>query len=168
MSTTDGRTSPLIKWWQVTFDPVPELVLGLQEFQQDSDSVIVGENVKFSFNMYNLGQTAVQNVDVLFEADDPATGRKTFAQQVIHQNIPVDSFYTVNQSWTADNKTGERQVYITLDPDDKIPEILTSNNSLSAPVTVLADTGNPSLTVTLTVKKFSTGTWSPAHRLLLP
>ena len=157
MSTTDGRTSPLIKWWQVTFDPVPELVLGLQEFQQDSDSVIVGENVKFSFNMYNLGQTAVQNVDVLFEADDPATGRKTFAQQVIHQNIPVDSFYTVNQSWTADNKTGERQVYITLDPDDKIPEILTSNNSLSAPVTVLADTGNPSLTVTFDGKEIFDG-----------
>ncbi|MBN2410431.1 T9SS type A sorting domain-containing protein [candidate division KSB1 bacterium] len=153
--TVDGNFTPLLDWLQVIYDPVPDPAIGFDTFSQSADSVLTGETVNLSINIYNIGPVTLtaDSLKILFQESDAALGRRTFAVKNITQSVPVDSFITIGQEWSSAGRTGLRQLYISLDPDDKIPELSAFNNNISTFVYVLKDTIKPEIRVTFDGKE---------------
>ena len=148
LATTNGYQTPRLEWWQITFDPAPDLAIGPQAFTMSADTVLVGEEVQLSFRLYNIGPAPVDSVSIVYKESDPVEGVKPFASQTIRTTIAEDSFVVVKQAWPSQGKTGLRQLFITVDPDDKVTELSETNNNLSASVYVQSDSASPEILVT--------------------
>ncbi len=147
-STRKKEFTPALKAWQVTHDPVPDLAIGHQVFSQSADTVLVGEPVRLQLQVHNIGQAPTDSVEICFEESDPVAGRKVFASQTLNHTIPIDSFLTVEQTWSSQGKTGLKQLYITVDPANRKAELSESDNNITTSVFVRADTSSPQIQVT--------------------
>jgi len=167
--TIDGNFSPSLDWWQVTYDQVADPAIGFDTYSQSADTVLAGESVFLKINMYNIGPVAlaVDSIKILFQESDAAIGRKTFALKSIHQSVPVDSFVTIEQEWSSAGKTGLRQLHITLDYENKIPELSDFNNYTSSLIYVLDDTIKPNIKVTFDGKEIMFGDMISSRPLIL-
>ena len=148
MSTQDGHVTPLLKQWQVTFEPASDLSIGHQVFSQSADTLLVGQELDLSFRLFNLGQSEVDSVTIKFEESDPEHGRKEFAKQIIPASIAPDSFIVVRQQWASTGKAGLSYIYVEVDPEKSIEELNETNNSFTTSVYVLSDTLDPRVEVT--------------------
>jgi hypothetical protein len=147
-STEKKDFTPTLKTWQVTYDPVPDLATGPQVFSQSADTILVGEQVRLRLEVHNIGQAAADSVEIRFEESDAVTGRRAFAERLLSSPIPVDSSFTVEQAWSSTGRIGLRQLFVTIDPKDRLTELNKANNSLMANIYVRADTSSPQVEVT--------------------
>jgi len=157
--TRDGNYSPSLDWLQVNYDPVPDPAIGFDTFSQSADSVLTGEPVNLNINMFNIGPVPLKSdsLKIVFQESDAALGRRIFAVKNINQSVPVDSFITIQQLWSSAGKSGSRQLYVSLDPDNKIPELSDSNNNISTLIYVHKDTITPEIKVTFDGKEIMYG-----------
>ncbi|MBN1996017.1 hypothetical protein JW935_00610 [candidate division KSB1 bacterium] len=145
--TKNGLLTPILFDWQVTYDPVPDPAVGPKVLSLSADTVLVGQDILCSLNVYNIGQATADSVLIRFEESDPASGRRTFAEQKIRSVAP-DSAVTLQQNWPSAGKTGTVQLYFSVDPDFQLSELSETNNTLVKPVYVLPDTSGPQLSIT--------------------
>lgn len=147
LSTKNGRYSPVLREWQVTFDPVSDLAIGPKVFTISQDSVLVGGHVLIDLKLYNIGQSVNDTVTVRFQESDAEAGRRTFAEHKAGP-IPVNGFAAIQQSWFSAGKSGMIQIFVSVNPDKAIPELSYSNNTYSSHVFVRKDSTGPQIKVT--------------------
>lgn len=148
LNTTDGRVTPVLNEWQVEYDPVPDLAVGHQTFNQSSDTVLVGDNVLLQLQVYNIGEVEAEDIKVLFQVSDPDSGRRLLKQVTLKGPVPPDSLVSTAAIWSAPNRPGQVQFFMTIDPDHQIPELSETNNALSSTVVVDSDSTQPGVELT--------------------
>jgi hypothetical protein len=148
LSSQRGDLTPQLENWSITHAPVPDLAITPETYSQNKDSVLVGESINLLLNVYNIGLVNVDSVSINFYESDVSTGRIKFASQHIRHSLPPDSFYTVTQEYLSINKKGLKKIFITVDPENKIPELEENNNSLSSLIYVRADSAQPEIEIT--------------------
>lgn len=100
-----------------------------------ADGLVTGQSGMVSAHIANNGEIAAANVPVRFYRGDPQQGGVQIGQtQTIAQLNPGQT-QTVNISWQPET-AGTHTLYVWADPDNLIPELDTTDNVLSATVTV--------------------------------
>lgn len=169
LTTTNGNYSPALHWWQVTYSPAADPAIGFDTFTQSADTVLTGEKVTLNVDIHNIGPVPLtpDSLTILFQEKDAAQGRRTFATAALAASVPVDSFITVSREWSSAGRNGERQLFITIDPDNKVIEANENNNYLTTFVQVQKDTVNPVLKVTFDGREIMYGDMVASRPLIL-
>jgi len=147
LSTLNGRATPIMHSWQVLYESAPDIALSPQLFTQSADTVMVGQEVTFYLDLYNIGMAAARDVELVFEAGHQVDGRRQWADIKV-DSIDADRFVPVRQIWQSGAIPGLKKIYITADPEHKAAELSEANNSISTTVFVHADTLAPSIELT--------------------
>ncbi|HPG41013.1 MAG TPA: C25 family cysteine peptidase [bacterium] len=169
LTTTNGNYSPALHWWQVTSSPAADPAIGFDTFTQSADTVLTGEKVTVNVDIHNIGPVPLtpDSLTILFEEKDAVLGRRTFATAALTAGVPVDSFITVSREWSSAGRNGERQLFITIDPDYKLSEANENNNYLTTFVYVRKDTVNPALKVTFDGREIMYGDMVASRPVIL-
>lgn len=146
-SSTDGNNSPIFRGWSVEYTPPPELAINYQVVKASADSVLEGENIAFSTDVYNVGFIPADSVKVNFAVTDADSGRRVFYSTAIPR-IEADSFRTVIAQLNTSGERGGQAFFVEIDPEDKITELYETNNFYTLPFYVRKDTIRPVMDVT--------------------
>ena len=148
LRTKNMQLSPELAKWQIEFDPVPDFIIAPESVADLPDSVLIGTDVQIDFDLYNMGQAKADSVTIQYEETNTETGRVLLAKRKILKAVAEDSSMHVSEKWPLHKKDGLRQLFITIDPDDEMPELSELNNSVSLSLFVKADTAQPDLKIT--------------------
>jgi hypothetical protein len=145
--TQNGAASPAMRSWDVLFEPSPDIALSPQLFTQSADTVLVGQEVTFYLDLYNIGLFDARNVELVFEEGNKVNGKSLVAEIKV-DSIEADRFAPVQQKWQSGAIPGLKTIFITADPQQHIAELSEANNNISTTVYVHADTLEPSISLT--------------------
>ena len=146
-STAGISRSPVLKNWHVLFTPSPDLTIGRQLVAQNADTILVGQDVTFFLDVYNVGLQRAQNVPLAIELVNQSGGKNRLADMVI-DSIAVDRYAPIEYSWQAGAVPGKKQIAMTVDPDNTIDELSEANNSIITSAFVHSDTIKPEIKIT--------------------
>jgi hypothetical protein len=147
--------SPELQSWNVLYEPAPDLTIGRQLVAQSADTILVGQEIKFYLDVYNVGLSQADEVPILVSQINQA-GKNTIAD--IHvDSIAVDRYAPIEFSWKAGAVPGEKQIAITVDPDNKFEELSEANNSVITSVYVHPDTVEPEIHITFDEREIFDG-----------
>lgn len=147
-TSQNGRHSPLLREWKVSYDPVPDVAVSPLLFTQSADSITVGESIDLFFDVYNIGLATVDSVNVFIEHSH-TDGEKVLYKSWNLESILPDKYQPVRVAWASENKpAGTYQLLITLDPERQIPELSKANNTIVSSVYVHPDTLRPEIKLT--------------------
>ncbi|MET0465189.1 MAG: C25 family cysteine peptidase [Chitinophagaceae bacterium] len=136
-----------LKYWMVSYDPVPEGAIASNTFLSIKDTVDVGEplnvgigfknvsNVPFDSIKVNISITDKHNVEHIIQVPNQKPLNKN---EVLQVNVPIDT----------KSFSGENTLYINFNPDRAQPEHYVFNNYAFKSIFVRPDTLQPLLDVT--------------------
>ena len=141
------RESPEIKYLKVKYKSSPELGTNYQVVSLSKDSLIFGENENLQFYVYNLGGSTADSFNVKVYVVNSDNVYNTVFNSLVDSLNP-NSRRQFNIDYNTISGTGAESFYISIDPENKIPELYEDNNVFSIPFFVKSDTSHPTLNVT--------------------
>ena len=165
LTTQNGVDSPLLRSWEVLFEPSPDIALSPQLFTQSADTVLVGQPVTLYLDAYNIGLSTAKNVELIFE-QGKANGRTTFATIQV-DTIGADRFAPIEQVWQSGAIPGLKKIFISADPAGSIAELSEVNNSITTMVYVHPDTLSPSIELSFDERTIFDGDLVSARPLII-
>lgn len=149
LQTTDSvNFTPFqLKYWMVTYDPVPEGAIASNEYLNIKDTVDVGEPLNVGIGFKNISTSPFDSISVRVVLTDknnvdhiiPISKQKPLQNnEVAEVNIPIDTKAFA----------GENTLYINFNPDNDQPEHYTFNNYAFRTIYVRPDTLQPLMDVT--------------------
>ena len=147
LSSRDISVTPRLKWWQVEYDPVSDLAIGAGVVDIYPDSLISGSAVKISAEVHNVGYIAQDTVKVKLSISDPNQQRFILDTFELY-HIEAGAFQPFVRQWDTRGVSGNRRLFINIDPNGVINELSEQNNHYSHRIVVLPDTVAPNIEVT--------------------
>lgn len=138
--------SPTINRWSVDFDPPAELALGYQTIALGQDSVLEGESVSVSGNLYNIGEAPAESVVVAFSALEN-NAYQEFSRIVVPAVGAGSVAPFTSGGLNTSGRVGKTSILVYVDPERLQRESFTNNNAVSLQLAVLADTVSPTFDV---------------------
>jgi len=139
--------SPSITSLGINYTIPPELAINYQVVNVDSDSLLIGEDVKLNFGVYNASETPADSFKVLVEI------LKSNNEKEVVSNILVDKLDSLSKRFfevqlNTSDYLGNNNFIITVDSENKVTEIFEDNNFYQTPFYVKPDTSTPSINIT--------------------
>ncbi len=142
----DGR-SPALSSFSVDYVGVPELGTNYQTVWLNRNTVTQGEQATLSFYVYNAGESRADSFKVRVEVVNTDNSReKIFEQMIDSLGAEKRKFFQV--SYNTASSAGDKNFYITIDPDNKILELYKDNNLYSVHFFVNANKAPASIQLT--------------------
>jgi hypothetical protein len=139
--------TPFLKTLGVNFIPVPELGTNYQVVSITTDTVTIGEDVGFSFYVYNVGESKADSFNVKVEVINADNSRQTiFTQRLDSLNSDERKFF--NLTYNTSPGSGLKTFLINIDSDNEVRELFEDNNFFTVPFFVQQDTTTPTVTLT--------------------
>lgn len=138
--------SPSVKSWTMSAQPSTELAVSSQSSVINRNQVMEGEQIQFSGTVYNVSSTAAESVLVQLKTN--AAGIDNILKQQYYTLIPANDSAAFSFTYDTRGKRGNHSFKFEIDPKDSLSEQSKSNNSVSIPYLVQADTLRPVLQVT--------------------
>ena len=160
-SANQFKASPKIISLAVKLKSLAELGTNYQIVSISSDSVLVGTNEALQFYVYNAGEVPADSFNVLVEVNNSDNSKNKIYEALVDSLNP-GSRRLINLNYTPMN-AGDKSFYITIDPDNKIPELYKDNNIFSIPFFVKSDTSTPSLKITFDGNDIMDGDYISNH-----
>ncbi len=113
----------------------PDLAVTSSDLSFSNLNPSEGEMLTISANIHNLG-IPVSGVEITLYLGDPASGGVAVTSRTTPQIIPFGGAATVSLTLDTAGLAGERQLYISVDPGNRIPEVNESNNTGWGMVTI--------------------------------
>jgi hypothetical protein len=136
--------SPSLSEWSVTAEAPAELAINYQSVTATTDSILEGEPVSISVDVYNIG---AQSVDSVFVALKEL--RHDLAIDTLFiPSIPKDTSRRVTFIYSTVSRRGNNILQVEIDPKQRINELYKTNNTYSFPLFVRTDTVQPSFDIT--------------------
>ena len=139
-----------LKFWQVSYDPVPEGAIAPNLYYSFKDTVEVGEPVNFGIGFRNISKVNFDSVYVKFAI----TGRNNYEnlfsiplQKALKTSSPDDTI-RLNIPIDTRNLSGANTIFVSFNPDFQQPEKHVFNNYAFKTLYVRPDSLNPLLDVT--------------------
>lgn len=143
----DNSASPGISSLGVNFNSLPELGTNYQVVSVNKDSLVYGENESLQFFVYNVGGVPADSFNIKVDVVNSDNIHSTVFNSLVDSLNP-NSRKEFNVSYSTISGTGAKSFYISIDPENKIPELYKDNNVFSIPFFVKPDTSRPTLNVT--------------------
>lgn len=125
-------SSPVLKSLEVNYTNVPELATNYQIVSISRDTLTQGEKANLSFYVYNVGESRADSFKVRVDVVKPDNSREKIFEQTI-DSLGVDKRKLFNISYNTASSVGNRNFYITIDPDNKVLELYKDNNLYTVP-----------------------------------
>ncbi|MCU7550028.1 C25 family cysteine peptidase [Chitinophagaceae bacterium LB-8] len=146
MDTTDYLPHQL-KYWRLTYDPIPEGAIAPNIYFSMKDSLEAGEEINFKVAFKNVSKTSFDSIKLNLVIIDANNVRHVLP--VVKQR-PLGENDTLHVSSIADSKqfTGRNTLYVEVNPDNDQPEQFHFNNFIYKDFYVNQDLASPILDVT--------------------
>ena len=114
----------------------------------NKDSVMVGDNIKLSFDVFNLGENISDSIMVLIDLHNHNNLklRNIFSKEI--SKINANDEVNVNVDISTLSLSGNYYLNIIADSENKILEVFEDNNFYSIPFYVIGDTTAPYMNIT--------------------
>ncbi len=146
LKANSAKESPRINSIAVKYSLTPELGTNYQLVHVDSDSLVIGQNIKLNFSIMNVGEAEADSFKVKVEVVHSDNSKEEIMNATT--NLAVGGKKDFNLDYKADIFTGQNSFLITIDPDNKIVELFKDNNIYSVPFYVKTDSTRPSVNLT--------------------
>jgi len=145
--STDSKTStPLLRYWGLHYIPAPELVVERNSLTASADSVLEGEEVILSLDVYNIGQSMCDSINVTFYTLD-TEGNKTKTGERIITGIAENECKTAELLLNTKGYSGDVYLNAEVNSGEEYPELFSLNNVAITQLYVKSDTVKPSIQV---------------------
>ena len=144
---TLNATPYQLKYWRVTYDPVPEGALAPNVYLSAKDTLVLGEMLNFGIAFKNVSPIAFDSMRIKLNIIDRNNVTHVI---VLPKKKPLISGDTlmVNYQINTRDYPGSNTIYLDVNPDNAQPEEYHFNNFLYKNFYVYTDSRNPSLDVT--------------------
>jgi len=95
-----------------------------------------GDIVDVYATIHNTGETPIQNFTVSFYAGNPDEGGVLIGVDLITDTIPPGDGARAHIQWDTTGFSGDIDLYVRIDPYDRMPETNETNNTASVPIKV--------------------------------
>jgi len=147
LSANESLESPFISSLGINYKPLPELATNYQVVKAEKDTLLIGEDMKLNFGVYNVNETAADSFKILVEILNSNNEREIISDIFVDQLASLSNrFFEI--ALNTQNYQGNNSFVITLDPENKIPEIFEDNNFYQVPFYVKSDTTTPTVNIT--------------------
>jgi len=149
MTTTDTvkGTPYQLKYWRLTYDPVPEGALAPNLFVQAPDTLQLGQPMNFGIAFKNISPTPFDSIQLKMTVTDKSNVAHNI---LLPKTKPLVSGDTVKITYPIDTKTfsGLNNIYLNVNPNYAQPEQYVFNNFLYRNFFVSGESRSPLLDVT--------------------
>jgi len=147
LASNDRFHSPLLKNWQVFFEPAPDLAVSEKTVSVSPQRIIQGGEVTLTAEVHNIGYVDADSVAASVYRVNSQGERELVANKLL-EKVKKNNFAQISMSVPVIDEAGEQNFLLQLDPQEKITELAESNNQVNLSVFVEADTLAPRLEVT--------------------
>jgi len=136
-----------LRYWMLTYTPVPEGAIAPNMYFESKDSTGVGQTINFGIAFKNVSKTNFDSVKVRFSITnnnnqeirlDPPRQKALAAGDTIKLNVPIDTRLL----------SGHNTIFVNFNPDNDQPEQHLFNNYAFRNLYVTPDSLNPVMDVT--------------------
>ena len=153
--------SPSLKSWKITATSSTELAASDQSSSINRNLVMEGEIIQFSGRVYNVSNVAADSVMVQLKTT--ASGIDNILKRQWFTRIPANDSVNFSFPYDTRGKHGNHAFTFEIDPLDSLSEQSKSNNSVTIPYVVQADTLRPTLQVTFDGTQIVNGDYVAEH-----
>lgn len=146
-SSQSNAASPSVSGLEVNYSGLPELSTNYQVVSISKDTLEQGENIDLSFYVYNAGESRADSFKVKVELVKPDNSKEKIFEQLI-DSLGSENRKQFKVTLNTAAITGRRNLYISIDPENKIKELYKDNNIYSIPFYVKENTAPASLKLT--------------------
>ncbi len=148
MTKDKGSYTPFqLKYWMVTYDPVPEGAIAPNIFLSAKDTVEVGEPLSYKMAFRNVSEVPFDSVKIKMTVTDKSNN--TFAVPIPRKRpLPVNDTLQIGALINTTALSGRNILFIEANPDNDQKEQYHFNNFAFRNLFVKADSLNPLLDVT--------------------
>jgi hypothetical protein len=146
-SDDDGLDTPSLSKWSLRYEPACDLITNFKFISIDKDSILEGQNVKVSANIYNIGYDDADSIFVRFYALTEDRKSK-IGEDVLISQIGQNEFKSVENVFNTSGYIGNVKILVEIDPDNIINELSDLNNSAIINLFIRKDNIAPSIDVT--------------------
>jgi hypothetical protein len=140
-NASSDSVSPSLSSLAVNFKRLPELGVNYQTVSLSKDSIIVGDSIKISAMIMNVGETTAEDVKVVFELIRPDNTRRKLFEQSIQEFKPFErkrlEYVYHNTRWEG---VGDFSVNVIVDSGNYIKELYKDNNTFRLNFKIKPDT----------------------------
>jgi subtilase family serine protease/prenyltransferase beta subunit len=133
---------------EVTAPAKPDLAITASDIIFSSLNPNEGESLTINATVRNLG-TAASGIEVLLYNGDPSQGGIVLSQKTIPQIIPLGGTAVLNFAVNTVGLAGGHSFFIRIDPNNRIDEMIESNNIVSSSLAI----GSSNLNLSLSTDK---------------
>lgn len=156
LTKNDSLVVPTINKIKLNYISASELGTNGQVVSINRDSILFGEKNLLTFSIFNAGEARADSFNVNLEVTYPDNSRK------ILQTFFVDTLNSMSRKdfsyeYFADVAPNSRTFVLTIDPENKIPEIFEDNNFFAVPFYVKGDTSKPAVKLFIDDNDFVNG-----------
>ncbi len=137
-----------LRYWRLTYDPVPEGAVAPNIYFSLKDTVDVGEPIDFKVAFKNISEAAFDSLKVKVLVTDRNNVPHVIPANKLRPLLVNDTLQLVGTLIPTENIPGLNTVYIEANPDNDQPEQYHFNNFAFKDVYVKPDSLNPLLDVT--------------------
>ena len=164
LTDDDGLDTPQFTGWEIDYNGGPELAIGAATVRTNPDSVLEGEAVTITAEVYNFGATTT-SAPVAFSFNHPDSGRRRFATVTV--NVPSGGSSPVSALWHNSGARDKVELFVEVDPENQVAEAYELNNLAAVSVYVIADTAAPELRLTVDGKSVMAGDYVATQPLIV-
>jgi hypothetical protein len=150
LNTNSNFESPELKSIAINFIPPSEITTNYQVVSSSADSVLVGENIRLSFYVYNVGETAADSFNVKVDVINSDNSRSTIFTQLV-ESLEPENKKMFELTYNTSLSIGSKTFLIDIDSDKKVKELFEDNNFYAVPFfeTLLPITDTTAITIFL-------------------
>jgi hypothetical protein len=141
------HTAYQLKYWMLTYDPVPEGAIAPNIYFTTKDTVEVGEPFNFAMAFKNISKVKFDSVKVKLTVTDQSNYERTLFSGKLKDLNPADTT-ALNVRIPTDELSGHNTLFVNFNPDFDQPEQYLTNNFAFRSLYVRPDSLNPLLDVT--------------------
>ncbi len=147
LSSSDGRSTPLLDSWAVQFEPTPDIVVGRGSLEIEQDTVLVGQQFNLNIAVGNFGLSDTDSFAIHIKgATVDGTNEDLFDLRTMGLGLDEVASHSVEAS--IETLLGEVELSLIVDASNDNPEIDETNNSTTTTIWVVRDTVSPDIRIT--------------------
>jgi hypothetical protein len=136
-----------LRYWRLTYVPIPEGAVAPNVFFQFKDTLEAGEPLDFKVAFKNISEGGFDSIKVKMIVTDKSNVQHTFSPPKFRPLNSGDTLHVRNPTLTS-GLSGQNTFYLDVNPDNDQPEQFHFNNFMYRNFYVKSDRVNPLLDVT--------------------
>lgn len=142
----ENKNSPILHSIGVTHKTLPELAINYQVVSINKDTIEQGDELRFSFYIYNVGESIAKNFNVIVNLNDNKNNLVKIYERSL-DSLSANESKLFDLSLNTSKLYGENKLEIIIDPENKIHELYEDNNYYTITFNIKQNTQPQSISI---------------------